>query len=214
MLVLHGHPLSNFCQKAIVALYEKAAPFRLQFLDLGDEAARSRHYAMWPLGKMPVLEDEESGDIIPEATIIVEYLEARRPGDAQLIPADPDLAWRVRLADRIFDLHMMANVGRIVGDRLRPEGQHDEIGVADARRQLATALDIVEARMADSPWAIGEAFTLADCGAGPALFYADMIQPFEATHPNAWAYLQRLKARPSYARALKESEPYLHMVPR
>jgi glutathione S-transferase len=72
---------------------------------------------------------------------------------------------------------------------------------------------MIEARMADRQWACGDAFSLADCAAAPALFYAEGRLPF-GDRPHLRAYLDRLKARPSYARALKEAEPYFHMVPR
>jgi glutathione S-transferase len=61
---------------------------------------------------------------------------------------------------------------------------------------------------------MGDDFTMADCAAAPALFYADMVMPFRETHQNAMAYLDRLKQRPSYARVLKEAEPYFKMVPK
>jgi glutathione S-transferase len=55
---------------------------------------------------------------------------------------------------------------------------------------------------------------MADCAAAPSLFYADKVMPFAATHPNAAAYLRRLMERPSYARALKEAEPYFQFFPK
>jgi glutathione S-transferase len=68
--------------------------------------------------------------------------------------------------------------------------------------------------MTTKTWAMGDAFTLADCAAAPALFYGNMALPFGDTHRNVVAYFARLKARPSFARALKEAEPYFHLVPR
>lgn len=62
--------------------------------------------------------------------------------------------------------------------------------------------------------AAGEAFSLADCAAAPALFYANEVMPFGETHPTVAAYFDRLKARPSYARVLKEAAPYFAMFPR
>jgi len=102
---------------------------------------------------------------------------------------------------------------QIVGDRLRPADHKDPFGVAAARAQLARTLDYLDGEMAERTWAIGEAFTVADCAAAPALYYADKVLPFEATHPNVWAYYQRLCARPSFARALEEAEPYFAMFP-
>jgi glutathione S-transferase len=213
MLVLHGHPLSSFCMKATTALYEAGTPFRYERVDLGDAASRERFFALWPLGKMPVLRDEDRGETVPETSAILEYLSLHHPGSATLTPASPDQAWRARLAERIFDLHVQTPMQKIVGDRLRPDGEHDRAGVAEARAALARALDWVDGQMAGRSWAVGEAFTVADCAAAPALYYADKVQPFAATHRAAWAYLERLEARPSFARTLAEAEPYFHMFP-
>ena len=61
---------------------------------------------------------------------------------------------------------------------------------------------------------MGDAFSLADCAAAPALFYANEVFPIDEGQANARAYVERLKARPSYARVLKEAEPYFAMFPR
>ena len=54
---------------------------------------------------------------------------------------------------------------------------------------------------------------MADCAAAPAMYYASLVSPFGETHANATAYLARLAARPSFARVLKEAEPYRAMFP-
>jgi glutathione S-transferase len=73
---------------------------------------------------------------------------------------------------------------------------------------------MIDDDMAAQTWAAGDAFSLADCAAAPALFYANEVMPFGETHKNVAAYFDRLKARPSYARVLKEAEPYFAMFPR
>ncbi len=60
-LTLHAHPLSSYCHKVLTALYELDAPFELQFLNLGDETERNAFRVLWPIGKMPVLEDRAAG---------------------------------------------------------------------------------------------------------------------------------------------------------
>ena len=65
---------------------------------------------------------------------------------------------------------------------------------------------------ARGPWA--RTFTMADCAAAPALFYSDKLAPLAGTYPNLAAYLDRLKQRPSYARTLKEAEPYMQFFPK
>ena len=54
---------------------------------------------------------------------------------------------------------------------------------------------------------------MADCAAAPALFYADKVMPFALTHKNLATYFNRLLERPSYARVLKEAQPYFAMFP-
>lgn len=213
MLTLHGHPLSSFCMKVTMALYEAGTPVRHALVDLGDAAERERFYALWPLGKMPVLVDDARGETVPETSAILEYLSLHYPGEAELTPKAADRAWRARLAERIYDLYVQTPMQRIVADRLRPADQKDAFGVAQARAELARTLDYVDGQMAERTFATGEAITVADCAAAPALFYADKVLPFAATHPNVWAYFERLKARPSFARTLKEAEPYFHMFP-
>lgn len=60
---------------------------------------------------------------------------------------------------------------------------------------------------------IGDGFTLADGAAAPALFYANTVVPFEETQSKLTAYRDRLMARPSFARVLKEAEPYFKRFP-
>ncbi|HRK19412.1 MAG TPA: glutathione S-transferase family protein, partial [Hyphomicrobiaceae bacterium] len=113
-----------------------------------------------------------------------------------------------------YDLHVMAAVQAVVGDRLKPQERRDPVGVEQSFRQLAGALALVEKDMSGGKtWAMGEQFTMADCAAAPALFYANMLAPFGGDLVHAKRYLERLTQRPSYARALEDARPYLHFVP-
>src|SRR6185369_10615847 len=213
-LTLHFHPLSSFCHKVLIALYENDTPFKPQIVNLMDEGERSALRKLWPVGKFPVLRDEARDWTVSESSIIIEYLDQHYPGRTRLIPEDPELARQMRFRDRFFDLHIHMQMQKIVGDRLRPEGRKDPHGVAEARTLMQTALGMVDQAMATKPWATGETFTMADCAAAPALFYADKVEPLVPTHPNVAAYLGRLMQRPSYARALKEAQPYFDMFPK
>jgi glutathione S-transferase len=212
-LKLYYHPLSSFCMKALVALYETGTPFDKQIVDLFDEKQRADFYALWPIGKFPVLQDTARDRPLPESTIIIEYLAQHHAGGTQLIPADADLAREVRLKDRVFDLYIHMPMQKIVTDKLRPEGRNDSFGVEEARKKMKDALGIVEADIAGKEWAAGDAFTLADCAACPALFYGDKVMPLSEDFPETAAYLKRLQARPSFARVLEEAQPYFAMFP-
>lgn len=211
-LTLHFHPLSSYCWKALIALYENDTPFTHHMVNLGDPDQRAALLKLWPIGKFPVLQDDARGEVVPESTIVIEYLDHHYPGVTRFIP-DGDLGLKTRLRDRFFDLHLHAHMQAIVGDRIRPAGAKDPHGLAEAKGKLRIALDMIERDMADRHWAMGDAFTIADCAAFPPLFYANRITPYAETHPSTFAYLERLKARPSVARVLKEAEPYLGMFP-
>ena len=212
-LTLYFHPFASYCHKALIALYEHDIPFTGHVVDLLDEAARTAYLRLWPLGKMPVLRDAARDRTVGEATIVVEYLDAHYRGSRRLVPEDIEHAREVRFLDRLFDLYVNDPMSKIVTDNLRPPGRNDPHGVEQARQTLRTAYAVVEARMATRTWAAGDAFTLADCAAAPALFYANLVEPFEATHPRTAAYLGRLIRRPSFARVLTEREPYVHLFP-
>ena len=213
-LSLYAHPLSSYCWKVLTALYENGTDFELRMLSQDDPATAAEFRVLWPIGKMPLLKDAARDRVVPESSIIIDYLDQHYPGPSRLIPADPDLARQVRLADRFFDLHVHDPMQRIVNDLLRPSDDKDPTAVKGARARLDTAYDMIEADMASRTWAVGEAFSLADCAAGPALFYGDFQHPIGANRPNTIAYLERLKARSGLARAMKEAQPYMAMVPR
>jgi len=208
------HPLSSYCMKVLTALYESGTPFTPKSVNLQDEAERAALLELYPVGKFPVLRDEDRNLTVPESTIIIEHLAQQHPGAAPLVPSDPKLALQVRAQDRFYDLYVHNQMQEIVGDRLRPANAKDPTGVAAARARLATSYDMIERDMAGKSWVAGEQFTMADCAAAPALFYANKVQPFEDTHPRLLAYFNRLLERPSFRRALDEAEPYMKFFPK
>jgi glutathione S-transferase len=213
-LTLYYHPLASFCWKVLIALYENDVPFAPQMVNLGDAEERAAFLKIWPVGKFPVLRDDGRGQTIPESSIIIEYLDRHFPGATRFIPDDGELALQTRLRDRFYDLYVHLPMQAIVDDRLRPKDAKDPVGVANARAKLRTAYAIIDQQMRNGGWAAGPTFTLADCAALPALFYADKVAPLGDGFANVSAYLGRLKARPSVARVLQEAEPYFHFFPK
>ena len=212
-LTLHFHPLSSFCWKALVGLYELDVPFEKHFVDLSDPSARAAFARLWPIAKFPVLRDAARDRTVPESTVLLEYVDRLVQGRPRLIPEDPDLALECRLRDRLYDAYIHAPLQKIVDDRLRPAAARDALGVERARAQMGAAYAIVDEHVRIGPWAMGADFTLADCAAMPALFYANKVAPFEGRWKHLAAYLERLASRPSVARVLGEAAPYLHLFP-
>lgn len=204
---LFAHPFSSYSQKALIALYENDIAFTYRVLDDPEGATYREFGALWPIRRFPLLVDD--GRVVMEASAIVEYLQVIHPGPVRLIPDDADAAVQVRMLDRFFDNYVSTPQQKVVFDRLRPEADRDPRGVADARAMLRTAYAWLQAHLHDGrEWAAGDAFTLADCGAAPFLFYADWTHPIGADFPAVTAYRQRLLARPSFARAVDEARPY------
>src|SRR6187402_719828 len=139
---LYYHPLSSYCWKALIALYEAELPFEKHLVDLQDPRERASFLELTPLGKFPLLRDKDRGRSIPESSILIEYLALNAPSAARLFARE--LALEVRARDRFFDLYVMEPMGKIVEDRLRPETERDPRGVAHAHARLDTSYRIAE----------------------------------------------------------------------
>ena len=210
-LTLHEHPFAAYCWKALIALYEREVPFERHFV--GDENDRARLAELWPPASIPVLVDDGAGLMLPESTTIVEYLDGL--GDApQLVPADPAAALQARLWDRVIDGHVMTPMQKIVGDSLRPEGRGDPEGIVEARATLDQAYDLLDKHLTGGGWAAGPAFTLADCAAAAALFYARVVHRWDEERlADLTRYFTELTVRPSVARVIDEAREYRHVFP-
>jgi glutathione S-transferase len=211
-LTLYFHPLASYCQKVLVGLYELDVPFEKHLVDLGDDRARAAFLKVWPIGKFPVLRDDARDLTVPESTTILEYIDQHYAGRARLVPLDPDRARECRLRDRFYDLYVHVPMQKIVSDNLRPDGRRDPCGVEQAIALLETAYSVADAQLRDTTWSLGDDFSMADCAAAPALFYANKVLPF-GKHPHLASYFDRLLARPSFARVLDEAKPYMSLFP-
>lgn len=208
-LTLYYHPLSSFCHKALIALYEREVAFDKRLINLGQEADRAALQALWPLCKFPVLRDHERQRDVPETSVIIEYLDHFFPGRPPLIPLDWEAALDARLWDRIFDNHVQGPMNQLVVDRIN--GSKGDM--ARARAGLQTAYRLVDERMASRTWVTGSDFSLADCAAAPALFYASTIESFPGELVHLSAYFERLMARPSCHRVMQEAKPFFQFYP-
>ncbi len=210
-IVLHSHPLSSYCWKVLIALYENGAPFDLRMVNLGDQDARTAYAKLWPTAKIPLMED--GGQVIPETSIQIEHLDSHHRGRVALLPDDPQARMQVRLWDRVFDNYVMDPMGRFIAQQLRPEAERDQRTLDASLAELTRAYDMIEDRLDPRPWAVGEGFTMADCAAAPSLFYAAIVQPFSPRHAKLSAYFERLMDRPSVRRAIAEAGPFFQYYP-
>ncbi len=210
-LRLFGHRFSSYTQKALMALYENATPFDFVGLDHTRPESYAEFRTLWPIGKFPLLADGDR--LVFESTTIIEYLDGRYPEPTRLIPADPDLALEARMLDRIFDNHVMNVHGVFIQNSFKPPERRDPEAVTAARAALDIAYAWLDMRLTGREWAVGDIFTLADCAAAPALFYADWAHPIDPRFGALKAYRARLLARPSFARCVEDARQYRHFYP-
>jgi glutathione S-transferase len=209
-LTLHEHPFAAYCWKALIALYERDVPFERHTIH--GEEGRVELAALWPPASIPVLVDDAAGLVLPESTTIVEYLDGHGESPP-LVPAEPAAALQARLWDRVIDGHVATPMQKIVGDALRPEGRTDPEGVEQAHAELERAYALLDGRL-DGGWLAGEAFTVADCAAAPALHYGRVLHRWdEARLAGLTRYFEALMARPSVARVIDEAREWRHVFP-
>ncbi len=208
---LFAHPFSSYCQKVLIALYENATPFEFRRLSFDDKATGAEFAALWPLQRMPILVD--GGRTLMESTIIIEHLDLNHAGPVRLVPNDPKAALAVRMMDRIFDNYVMTPMQKIVFDCIRKEPDRDPHGVGQARAMLDTAYRWLDGELAGREWVAGDAFSLADCAAAPALFFADWVHAIGGEYATLKAYRARLLQRPSFARCVDEARPFRPLFP-
>lgn len=211
MLELFGHPFSSFTWKATIGLWEKEIAFDFRLLEPSEPENVERLRSVWPLGTFPVLIDD--GRPVIEAGAILEYCDARFPDTVALVPDDPMTAAEVRMLDSIFDSWVMHPMQAIVAVALDGGDVATSPAAERARNRLEAIYPWLDGHLAQRHWAAGDRFTLADCAAAPALFYADWVQPIDARHEALRAYRARLLAYPPVARAVEGARPYRAYFP-
>lgn len=209
-LQLFAHPFSSYCQKVLIALWADGTPFEYRMLDGDHPDNMAELKRRWPFALFPMLVDD--GETVVETTPIIEHLQARHPGRNIWIP-DGELGRRIRFLDRFFDQYVMNTMTVSVFNALRPEGSRDPFGVEHALGKLRIAYDWLEENLGEGPWAVGDAFTLADCAAAPSLFYADWVEEIGPDRPRLSAYRARLLAHPQVSRAVDEARPFRSFFP-
>ena len=204
---LYNMNLSNFATKCRIAIYDKNAPVEIVGIP-GNDLKSPEYLKINPLGKTPSLDAD--GLLIPESETINEYLEDKFP-NPPLMPKSPEGRAKVRSFTRFHDLYLEPPL-RALFPQMNPKTRDEKV-VNEKLTELNARLDQLDKMLAESGFAMGAEFTLADCAAMPALFYGNKVAPFEGRWKNLTAYLERLKRRPSVARVLRDAEPWFYAFP-
>jgi len=209
--ILHAHPLSSCCQKVLIAARVLGVALDERMVNLGDPADRAMLHAISPAAKMPALVD--GGRAVAETSIIIEYLQQHLATGARLIPADADAALAVRFWDRFSDFYVMTPMQALTAEQLKPERGRSEDAAQTARSRLLESYAAMNCQLEGRTWLAGEGFSMADCAAAPALFYAVAYVPVPGTDVHLLAYFERLMAHPAVAAVVDAARPWFKYFP-
>lgn len=207
---LHFSYTSTYSQKVLLGLYEKSVPFNPQQVDLADPQAHARYRDFYPLGKVPLLVRDD-GRMIPESSIILEYIDHRFPRGPQLIPAEHEQALQVRLLDRLCDQYLNDPVVSLIFESWKLPGQRDMDLIDRATEKVGIMYRYLDDHLQGRSFLAGDSFTLADCAAIPPLYYARAFADL-ASVENLQAYWDRVSRRPAFVRLQKEAEPFVRAL--
>ena len=199
------HPISSYCQKVLVAMYEKGIEFEPHVIALMDPEERAKYREVYPMGKVPLLIVDDD-HLIPESSTIIEYLD--EIAEPKLVFGDAEQRRKIRFKDRMFDLYLNESVSTLLFQSMKPESERDQERIDTAKFRIDTMYDFMEQELGEQPYANGEKFSMSDCAATPALFYAQRAAPFDS-YKNISAYWDRLASRPSVQRVISEAEPHI-----
>ena len=203
---LYYFPPSTYSQKVLIALEEKKVSFEREIVNLLDEKTRNEYREFYPLGKIPLLKRDD-GWIIPESSIIIEFLETEYPQFQQLISSDPVLARQTRFMDRMNDLYLNDPVATLLFESWKPAKQQDAAKIDAAKSHLSTIYQYMNKNLTGKDWLV-EDFSMADCAAAPALLYAQQVFPF-AGNAEIERYWQNLNQRESVRTVFEHAQPYI-----
>ena len=163
MITLCGMAISNYYNKAKLALLEKGIPFEEEYVATGsrEEAVLSCS----PLGKVPFIRTEHGS--LSESQAILDYLERLHP-TPPLLPADPWAAAKVRELTLYIDLHLELVVRQLYAEAFFG-GKVDEETKARVRKQLPRNIEAFKRLARFAPFVAGDSFSQADCAAYTSL---------------------------------------------
>ena len=205
---IYYDPASSYCQRVAIALYEKDIPFTPVKVDLFDPEAREEYQKINPFAKIPTLETD-SGEIIFEACVIIEYLDRQFPQQPCLL--DPERILEIRSIERIIDVYINGAREVLFADSQRQLELRGKKRVIKARRLLETACNFLEAKLQARTWLVGEQFSLADCTAAPTLTYLRLVYDYQHL-PNLTNYMKRLESRSAVARVQREGSVRMNQM--
>src|SRR6059058_1998700 len=154
---LYNAKLNKFASKCRPRIQGKNAKVDIVPIPGGDLQS-PEYLKIYPMGKTPSLEVD--GEIIGESEVINELLEESFPSPP-LLPKEPKARARARGISRFHDLYLEPPLRALFPQASTKE--RDQKLIAEKLAELNLRLDQLELMLSMGPYAIGNAFTLADC---------------------------------------------------
>jgi glutathione S-transferase len=196
MLKIFGHPASTCTRKVLMTCAENDTAYELTTVDFAKgEHKQQPHLSRQPFGQIPAIDDD--GFAIYESRAICRYVDEKAGN--KLVPKD--LKTRAVMEEWIsvetsnFTPHAMKFIYHHTFGRAQ-----DAAVLESAGKGLETALGVMEARLAKSPFLAGAELTLADVCFMPYIEYA-MGTPVKETFakfPHVSAWWNKVSERPTW----------------
>lgn len=198
MIKLYHFPLSTNSRKVRIVMIEKGLEFERINIDLSKKEQKNPDYLkIHPFGQVPALDDE--GFILYDSTIINEYLEDEYPYPP-LLPTGSEGRAKTRLMEDFRDNKFNPHFVEIIHEvRYKPEGERDLKLIEHAKAEIVKCFDRIERELEGREYLAGT-FSLADIAYMPNIDLLERFRiPVDPKYKNTCAWIERLKARPSYA---------------
>lgn len=202
-------PASSYSQRVLIALYEKQLDFTPIEVNLFDTESRNQYLQINRFGKIPTLITDD-GEVLIEASIQVEYLDSYQK-DIPLIPKDFKVNLEMRMLERIIDVYVNGGREALFKDSQLPPVERGKKEVVKAKRLLESACNLLDEKLANRTWLVGDMFTLADCSAAPTLSYLRIVYDYQHLQ-NLTAYFKRLSEKPSVKKVFESGREQMKQM--
>jgi len=214
-LIVYGAALSPFVRKTRVFLAEKGLDYTLEQVNIFPPPDWFK--ALSPLGRIPVLRDEEAGPdaTLPDSSVICAYLERKKPVPA-LFPKDSFAYGRALWLEEYADSELAANIGMgifrpVVVSKLMGKESDRAAAEKTLGEKLPKYFDYLDKEIGGNEFAVGGAFSIADISIATQfvnLAHAGYV-PDAQKWSNLSRYLKAIHARPSFAACIAEERAVL-----
>jgi glutathione S-transferase len=175
-------------------LEEIGAPYDLTLMT-GDERRGEEHASRHPLGRVPVIEDDE-GFVFESLAILLHIADLHPEAGLMPPPGSHDRALAYQ-----WSVFAMTELEPAVLEVFRSRRAEDDERISAARTDFGDAAAVVENALEGREYLVGDGFTVADLVCAAVLLFARRAELIDGL-PSIAAYLERIESRPARERAV------------